>query len=569
MIKNDDTYHATHYVIAMLKLYGIKNIVASPGTQNAFFNYLVQDDPDFNCISVIDERSAAYVATGIARESGEPVVITCTGATASRNYMSALTEAYYSELPIIALTFFDEKTNQFAISPQYIDRKISQNDVKTVSVELPQTRNWIEKRRCVLFLNAALATAMYRSEPVHINCPGTLEYLETDNKLPKDIWRTEYITDNFRDLAGCFSKKRTALFLGSHKRFTKNTEEMISKFCQKYNIPVICDHTSNYHGENKILSAQITDMQTLDQKPELLIDFGGICGEYAACSLYPKTEVWRIAPKGKFASRLGLPVTKIFACDEKYFFEEFCNAKASGSLDFYNYVKRRATNLVIPDLPLCNSLICQHLAKNLPGKSTLHLSILNALRCMNFFDLDESIDVNCNVGGFGIDGAVSTIVGQSLANKNKNFFALIGDLAFFYDMNAIGNRDISKNLHIIVNNNNRGMEFRLNPALENPLADKNDPLIAAAGHNGSGVKGWAEACGFHYMRAENKDEFLRQISAFCKDDFGKPVIFEVFTETADEQAGLKLMQQNNRSAAIVAKDQTNNFIGKIRSLIKG
>ena len=78
---NKNVYNTIHYIIAMLKAYKIKNI--------------------------IDERSAAYVATGLAYETQEPVVITCTGATASRNYLSALTEAYYKNLPIIALTFFD------------------------------------------------------------------------------------------------------------------------------------------------------------------------------------------------------------------------------------------------------------------------------------------------------------------------------------------------------------------------------------------------------------------------------------------------------------------------------
>lgn len=102
---NTASYNVVHYVIAMLKQYGIKNIVASPGTQNAYFNYFVQEDPYFNCYSVIDERSAAYVATGIAYETGVPVVITCTEATASRNYLSAMTEAYYKKLPIVALTF--------------------------------------------------------------------------------------------------------------------------------------------------------------------------------------------------------------------------------------------------------------------------------------------------------------------------------------------------------------------------------------------------------------------------------------------------------------------------------
>ena len=78
-------------LIALLKEHKIKNIVASPGTTNSVFVGSIQNDPYFNIISSVDERSAAYIACGLALESGEPVVISCTGATAARNYMSGAT----------------------------------------------------------------------------------------------------------------------------------------------------------------------------------------------------------------------------------------------------------------------------------------------------------------------------------------------------------------------------------------------------------------------------------------------------------------------------------------------
>ena len=80
-------------VLALLKAHGIKRVIASPGTTNMTFVESVQNDPWFQVWSSVDERSAAYLACGMASETGEPVVISCTGATASRNYMSGLTEA--------------------------------------------------------------------------------------------------------------------------------------------------------------------------------------------------------------------------------------------------------------------------------------------------------------------------------------------------------------------------------------------------------------------------------------------------------------------------------------------
>ena len=165
---------------------------------------------------------------------------------------------------------------------------------------------------------------------------------------------------------------------------------------------------------------------------------------------------------------------------------------------------------------------------------------------MNYFKLDKTIETNCNVGGFGIDGAISTLIGQSLCNPEKIFFGLVGDLAFFYDMNALGQREIKNNVRIIVVNNNKGVEFRLHPKVEPYMHEKTDFLIAAAGHNKGGAKGWAESCGFEYMCADTKNAFSNQIKDFCNKDYEKPVLFEVFTNTKDEQEGLNLLQTYNR-----------------------
>ena len=88
-------------LIALLKAHGINNVIASPGTTNSALVASLQTDDYFNMRSAVDERSAAYMACGLANELGVPVVISCTGATASRNYLPGLTEAYYRKLPCL------------------------------------------------------------------------------------------------------------------------------------------------------------------------------------------------------------------------------------------------------------------------------------------------------------------------------------------------------------------------------------------------------------------------------------------------------------------------------------
>lgn len=76
----------TQMLIYLLKRHQIRKVVASPGTTNICFTASLQQDDCFEIYSAVDERSAAYMACGLAAESGEPVALSCTGATASRNY---------------------------------------------------------------------------------------------------------------------------------------------------------------------------------------------------------------------------------------------------------------------------------------------------------------------------------------------------------------------------------------------------------------------------------------------------------------------------------------------------
>lgn len=127
-------------VTALLKANGIKRIIASPGTTNIPITGSVQNDPFFEVYSSVDERSAAYLACGMANETGEPVVLSCTGATASRNYMPGMTEAYYRKLPVIAITSTASIIDVGHLLPQCIDRSIIPRDVARVSVTLSPSR---------------------------------------------------------------------------------------------------------------------------------------------------------------------------------------------------------------------------------------------------------------------------------------------------------------------------------------------------------------------------------------------------------------------------------------------
>lgn len=549
----------TQVVIAMLKAYNIKNIVVSPGTRNSGFAASIQSDPFFNVYSVIDERSAAYFATGISFETGEPVVISCTGATASRNYLSALTEAYYRNIPIIALTFAHEVGNAYNYAPQHLDRSISQNDIKLCSVVLPKVVDNKSRRECELLLNVALTKCMYgRKGPVHID----VAYLGVKFNVPNlpSVKKAKYTSvydllnlETICEIAEELENKKIGVFIGEHRKFSNLLLTQISQFAKKYHAPVFVDHTSNYYGENKILIGQISDICLTQNIPDIMIDIGGISGQYSQSRLFENVDVWRISEMGEIRQRAG-SITRYFDCREEFFFEKFVEVETDGGyIKYAEQIKEEIDNLATDNLPnsgpeslpFSGAFVASKLLKKIPQGSSLHVSILNSLRSINFFNVANKITTNCNVGGFGIDGPISTLIGQAVANKNKLVFAQVGDLAFFYDMNILANRHLPNNLRIILINNGQGVEFRINTWLNRELGkDKIEPFISARGHNGS-AKNWAETCGFVYMSAKNKKEYLDNLAKFCNpnlDHFKGPVLFEIFVQAYDDVVSVKTLR---------------------------
>lgn len=542
------TDKAAQITLSLLKQYGVRKIVVSPGTTNVPISMTVQNDPWFEVYSVVDERSAAYFATGLAYESNEPVVISCTGATASRNYLPGLTEAYYRNIPVIALTSQHHVSDFKDLTPQVTDRSSSQNDIKKISVMLPFIKDHEDVESCEILVNRALITATKRGGgPVHINLPVDSSYPFESGEMNYQARKIQYydesdMSDSARLLRNELSTKKVGVFIGSHRKFSEQETKAINNFVNSFNIAVFTDHTSSYAGKNKLSTAQVFGVMSSDQKPELIIDIGGVTGDYDAYGALQGIEVWRISEDGEIHDRFR-SMTKLFDMGEAIFFNSL-TGKTKSKHGYYNNLKMLVADIAQPDMPLSNTYVSGKIASLIPKASNLHLGILNSLRNMNLYELDSTIAASSNVGGFGIDGALSTLIGQSMVNHDKLYFGLIGDLAFFYDMNVLGNRHVGNNLRIVVVNNNQGVEFRLNPVLEEKWGEDTDDLIAAKGHNGS-VKAWAESMGFAYLSANTKESFDANITEFCNTSLKgseQPMIFEVFTNTEDEQIGYDLMR---------------------------
>ena len=567
-----DTYYSkevnVQILIALMKSHGIKKVIASPGTTNINFVASVQQDPYFELYSSVDERSAAYMACGLAAESGEPVALSCTGATASRNYIPGLTEAFYRKLPVLAITATQHPGRIGQNMAQVIDRRAVLNDMVNLSIQAPLVHTDEDKWALNVQINRALSELRrHGGGPVHINLETAYNRDFTLKELPQTrvIKRVCYGDELPKLPCG-----RIAIFVGDHRKWSDRLTKAVDEFCEKYNGAVLCDHVSNYRGKFFVLANLITDQRQYTSSllsPALLIDMGNVSGAYM--SLNPK-QVWRVNPDGEIRDTFR-KVTKIFEMEELAFFEAYNSLNSSKEIhtEYYDeFIAERARIAAkIPELPFSNPWIAQHTANRLPENSVLYLGILNTLRSWNFFETPESVTCYSNTGGFGIDGGVSALVGMSLANKDRLCFGVVGDLGFFYDMNALGNRHAGNNIRLMLINNGRGTEFRNynHPAAR--FGDDADAYMAAAGHYGAQshnlVKHYAEDLGYEYMSASNKEEYLVAVERFLTPELtDKPMVFEVFTDHKCESDAIKIMNNLEVSATGSAKQLVKNVLGE-------
>ncbi len=558
-------------VIALLKAHGIHRVIASPGTTNMTFVVSIENDPWFQIWSSVDERSAAYLACGMAAETGEPVVISCTGATASRNYMPGLTEAYYRKLPVLAITSTRGNHQVGHLIDQQIDRRKLPNDIAMESVTIPMVKDSEDERFCEIEANKAiLALKLNGGGPAHINLYTRYSQDFSVTEIPhvNTIYRHTIFDQKLPDIP---KNGRIVIFVGSHANFSERLTAAVDKFCATYDAVVLCDHTSGYRGKYEVHYQLVCGQQQWHSplaNANLCIHIGEVSGNqfnvYAA-------HTWRVSPDGALRDTFG-NLRRVFMMPEEEFFERYAEDDASHT-ELLEAMTAEVDTIKekLPELPFSNIWMVQQMCNKLPKGCELHLGILHSLRSWNFFKLPTGIQAKCNVGGFGIDGGLSTMIGASFVQPEKIFIGVFGDFAFFYDLNVMGNRHVGNNVRILLINNGKGNEFR---NYNHPcyfLGEEADMYVAAAGHYGNMsnklVKDYATDLGYEYLAASNKDEFNAVVDRFLIPEVtDKPMILEVFTKTEDESYALEQILNLISDTKLVIrnsiKQTAKNILGK-------
>lgn len=535
-------------VVALLYAYGVRHVVLCPGTRNAPLVVAVCRHEGLKHTVVVDERSAAFVALGIAVQSQEPVAVICTSGTAVLNLGSALAEARHREVTLIAVTA-DRPARQLDIDEGQTlhQHNVFANYVKA-GVTVTQRPDNQPTRHDIVSINDVLQTAISgRKGPVHINVAieqpiGTEVDIDVNADAPLKIEALmpspTFATSQVRRLGLSISSKRVLILCGMLAP-ERHLNRAIDRLCSIPNIVVMHEAQSNIHAKgtisniDSVLSAMTPEERTA-MLPDVVISVGANPLSQLAKDWLRNAENlehWYVGIRGYSPDTFGHLTMRIEAPADDFLpqlasaMQPFRNSSNTFASDFKS-LQTKALSLdkqFVANAPFSDLVAVKMLVDAMPARYNLHVSNGTTVRYLQLADYAHLHRIDVNRGVSGIDGSTSTAIGAAIAYSGPT--ALItGDMSAQYDVGALALGCIPKSFRMVVIDNDGGNIFRcikntrhLTEVDECLAADVRLPLQELA-------KGY----GFDYYEASSADELQSVAGEFFDAGF-RPAILRVVT----------------------------------------
>ncbi|MFC0519669.1 2-succinyl-5-enolpyruvyl-6-hydroxy-3-cyclohexene-1-carboxylic-acid synthase [Mesonia maritima] len=549
----------------------INHVVISPGSRNAPLTISFSNHPEIEAYSIVDERSAAFFALGLAQQLQKPVALCCTSGSALLNYYPAISEAFYSDIPLVVISA-DRPVERIDIGDgQTIRQKnVFENhilysanlyselvlDAFPLDEKLKQKQFEAQKHN-EREINLALNTAIEQNGPVHINAPfyePLYNLIEKPTVAPLQIepireakTTTEKALQSYAEIWN--NAKRKLVLVGVNK--PNSVEQKYLDFlAEDPSVLVMTETTSNLHHEKFItridkIIAPIENSENREEEfqnlqPDILLTFGGmIISKKIKAFLrnYQPKHHWHV--DSKKALNTFFCLNKHFDVNANEFFSNFSPLIKTSKSDYQEkWLEVNAQRDIhhekyMEEIPFCDLKAFRHILAKMPEKQVLHLSNSSIVRYAQLFRLHPSLEVYCNRGTSGIDGSSSTAVGASV-KANLPTTLITGDLSFFYDSNALWNNYIPKSFRIIIINNQGGGIFRILPGAKD--AQYFSQYFETV--HKLNAKHLAAMYNFEYQTAEDEESLKTNLEEFYTES-ERPKILEIFTPREENDTYLK------------------------------
>lgn len=552
-------------LVALLQAHNVRDVVLCPGSRNApLVHALSHQLTGATCHSIIDERSAGFYALGLALATHRAVVVCCTSGTAVANLHPAVAEAYYQGVPLIVLSADRPERWIGQWAGQTLPQPGLFGSLVRKAVHLPEPHTEEERWYCNRLINEALLAALAPLPgPVQINVPisdpgisllpptsakhdpepsdrqpiGMQPGRRIQQLYPYSI-DAQAVESLLRRLA-TFERKMILVGQETWSAATSTGET----FPQSLREQFLCigESLSNSPVSICSLDAFLASLSEVDRRalqPDLLITLGGhIVSNKMKQYLrsYPPRETWHLSPDPSVVD-LFCSLTEQIIAPVEPFLETMAQSLAGcASSPYARHWRERIDQLPSPTPRYSSLEVVGSLLSLLPEEPcVLHLANSSSVRYAELFRKPRRLLTLCNRGTSGIEGSLSTALGFARQRAEERHFIVIGDLSFFYDLNALGLPEVGSNVRVLLLNNQRGSIFQSLPTLE---MDRLSQRYITAEHQ-LRAQGWAESCGWEYLSVQEASE-LEETMAYFVGPADRPRLLEAFVSSEDEIAELQ------------------------------
>ena len=541
------------FLIASLVANNVEHVVISPGSRNAPLIIGFSNHPSIKTYSIVDERSAAFFALGMAQQLKKPVAIVCTSGSALLNYYPAIAEAFYSNIPLVVISA-DRPPHLIDVGDGQTIRQehVFENHI-LAAISLDEK---LDIEGSILeMIQETIKIAKLEKGPVHINIPFDEPLYETVS----EILNLETVVDDFEEIplnvdelqqyANVWNSATKKIVLVGEHFPDELLQTQLTHLTKDPSVLVLIENTANVSHEKFINSIDklifpLEDFELAQFQPDILLTLGGMIVskkiKQHLRKFQPKIH-WHVDSKRAFDTFFCLK--HHFKITPQLFFSQFFFLTKPTESNFQQYwlakktIRLKKHHDFIENCEFSDLKVFDVLLKSIPENTQLQLSNSAVIRYSQLFDIQKKVHVFCNRGTSGIDGSTSTAMGAaSISIKNTIF--ITGDISFFYDSNALWNNYIPASFRIIVVNNGGGGIFRFipGPQQSEALDYFETPHQLTAEHLCKMYK-------FAYATVKNEFELNRELSGFYEAS-NLPKLLEIFTPREENDKILKAYFNN-------------------------
>ena len=504
---------------------GVRHVILAPGSRNAPLMQMFTSGNRFVCHSIVDERSAGYVALGMARQLGRPVVVVTTSGTAVLNLSPAVAEAFQQCIPLVVLTADRPREILSQFNNQVTDQRAPYFNHSKGFFEFPaQVRDTDSLEEGIRAVDQLVMEALLDPRgPVHVNLPMA-EPLYVP--LPEPILPAAEYTSPSQDISvpevlpavGPGEKK--ILVLAGMGPGNKELQGILENLQAHRQAVVVAENISNLNAASFVSTPELvlsgaTEEERRTLVPDLILAFGlQVVSKRLKIFTQgcPDAELRSLEP-GTDPAELFRELTGTRPCENRY-------------ADLWKKIEGREQARVqsrLREAPFGNLTALARILEALPAGTVVHLGNSATIRYSQLLPARSDLSYFSNRGISGIDGSLSTAVGSAMVSDRQHLL-ILGDLSFVYDSNGLWNKDFPENLKMVVLNDGGGGIFRL---LEGP--DRMDFFEEfSVTHHPVSLELLAGAFGRRFARASGMDELEEQLPALCNPD-NRPFVLEVDT----------------------------------------